>query len=451
MFSPKSTTAHLKRLLPVLGVAILVISLLGLVLARLLGGGLTSRPLVHAALAVVAVLPILVVMVVLPMLASRFLREMYAIGTLREAFAFLSRLLFGVWRFGPYLRIGEGRVTRGEDTVLHRVGGPGFLIIYNDNVVVTEKGGRLERVLGAHYPCANNRPYLERFEKIWEIVDLRPQHWVLPVTAMTREGIPVVCEADVTFKIDDRVKGTGGYLQPKQPTKEEPYPFTAEAVLRAVGSRWVRDPDSKAPVMDWPGRVMLSFVEGTLRSILAEYRLDWLIAPTEPGREHPREAIRRRLDEQVREKAANVGAKVLRVDLGEIRVNEDRVPPQWVERQWIEAWQAEWEGRALATQVEGEAELMRMDIAQSKAKAQMVITLTQALQSVAVGEAEVRPYLLAARFVEALRWMSFDPYTRAFMPPEVMQTLKRLQDALRAPGLPLGEDAGPPTSPAEGA
>jgi hypothetical protein len=313
----------------------------------------------------------------------------------------------------------EGEIARGKGTTLHRVGGPGHLVIYHDSVVVTEQCGRLSRILGTGFSR------LERFEKVWEIVDLRPQRWVFPVKGMTREGIPVICEADVNLKIDDRVPDGEGRLRPKRPAEKEPYPYDPEAVLRAVTERWVRESGSDGPTMDWVGRVVISFLEGTLRDILAEYRLDWLIAPTGSDTEHPREVIRRRLEEELQEKAAEVGARILRLDLGEIKVEDDRIP-----RQWIEAWYADWESRALATRVEGEAELLRLDVAQAQAQAELVIRLTDALQSAATSEEELRPYLLATRFVQALRWLAYDPFTRGFMPPEATQTLERLQETL---------------------
>lgn len=389
--------------------------------------GPTDSPLAHVGLAALAVVPILLALVGVPLLAAHFLRDLYDIRTPGEAYAFLSRILFGSWAFGPYLLIKEGKVARGNGTILHRVGGPGYLVIYNDTVVITERGGRLERLLGTGFP------FLERFEKVWEVIDLRPQRWVYEVSAMTRDGIPVTCEADVSFQIDDRVADESGNLQPQQPTSEEPYPYAREAVFRAATSRWIRDPDWKGPPMDWAGRVVIGFTEGILRNILAEYRLDWLLAPTGSDSQIPREAIRKRLEEELEKEAPRVGAKILRVDLGEIRVKDEEIS-----RQWLEAWQAEWESRALITRTEGEAEFLRMDIAQARAQAEMVLTLTQALQSVATSEAELRPYLLATRFVEALRWMSFDPFTRVCMPPEAMQTLRRLQELLDGQDLSPG-------------
>jgi hypothetical protein len=414
MFSPKRLSGHLIRMVSTLGVTVVGTVALGLALTRFA----TDLP-TRLAFAVIAVFPVLLALVAVPLFISRFLHELYDIKALKDAHNFLSRLLFSPWAFGPFLVVREGKVTMGAGSTVDKVGGPGSLVIYNDNAVVTERCGKPYRVLGPGFPA------LERFEKIWEIVDLRPQRWPFKVNAMTREGIPVSCIADVSFKIDDRERDERGHLRPKQPTNSKPYPYTPEAVFTAATSRWVRPPDWTKHSQDWTGRVMIGFTEGTLRNILAEYRLDWLIAPTGSDTEHPREVIRRRLEEQLRQKATNVGAKILRVDLGEIEVDDEQIP-----HQWLELWQADWESRALATRVEGEAELLGMEVVQSRAQAEMIISLTQHLQSVAVSEEKLQGYLLATRLVQALRLMSFDPFTRTHMPPEALRTLKQIQDSL---------------------
>lgn len=424
MITPQWAWRYLKKFLPTVGLALVAINLAALVLTPLLTGrpgGLLPRVLFGAMVA----LPMVVALVAVFMAAASFLNKVYGIQSLRDAHRFLHRLLFGPWYFGPHLLIKEGKVARGADTVLHRVGGPGFLVIYNDSAVVTERAGRLYRILATNLPRRQNFPYLEPFEKIWEIVDLRPQQWTLPVRAMTRDGILVVCEADIRFKIDDRVPGPDGQPVPKPPTEEEPYPFTPEAVFKAATARLFRAPDSQEPSVDWRGRVVVGFTEGILRNILAEYRLDWLLGPVKEGDPHPREIIRDRLREMLEAEASKVGARILDVQLGEIRVEDEQISAQW-----IEAWRAEWESRTAVARVEGEAELLRIETDRARAQAEMVITLIRELQSVAMGDRETRAYLLAARLAETLRWMCYDPFTRAFLPPESLRTLRRLQQLL---------------------
>ncbi len=422
MIAPQWGFRHLRRLLLWLGPLVALAVLLGLLIAQMVHGRITRLPYILALLGVMYAFPLFLGLVMAARHAAQFVQSFYKIQTLEEAASFVYRLLFGPWKFAPYLLVKEGKLAVGENSVLHRVGGPGYLVIYNDSAVVTERCGRLERVLSAHLPKPKNYPYLEPFEKVWEIIDLRPQQWTFPVKGMTRDGIPVICEADIRFKIDDRPAGGGA---PKPPTEDEPYPFTPEAVFQAATARWVREPDFQGPPMDWRGRVVVGFTEGILRNILAEYYLDWLLGPTGDDVEHPREVIRRRLEEQLQQEAPKVGARILSVQLGEIKVEDEQIPTQWVE-----AWRAEGESQAAATRVEGEAELLRMEAVRARAQAEMLITLIRELQTVAVSDAELRPYLLATRLAETLRLMSYDPFTRAFLPPEALRTLHRLQELL---------------------
>ncbi len=422
MVAPDWAIRHLRRVIPRLGIPLAVVTLLGLLLIQAAG---PSRPTGLVLMGFIFTIPFLLALVLVAYTASSFLATLYKIKSPGEAASFLYRLLFGLWKFGPYLLIKEGKIATGEDSVLHKVGGPGYLVIYNDTAVITERCGRIERILSAHLPKKGNYPLLAPFEKVWEIVDLRPQQWTFPVKGMTREGIPVICEADICFKIDDRVPDERGQLCPKPPTEEEPYPFTPEAVFRAATARWIREPDFQGPPMDWRGRVVVGFTEGILRNILAEYRLDWLLGPTGDPSAHPREEIRRRLEEALNQEAPKVGVRILSVQLGEIKVEEEQIPAQW-----IEAWRAEWESRAAATRVEGEAELLRVEAVRARAQAEMLITLIRELQAVNVSDSELRAYLLATRLAETLRWMSYDPFTRAFLPPEAIRTLHRLQELL---------------------
>jgi hypothetical protein len=372
------------------------------------------------------VIPVIGALVITPLLASWLFQKIHAIRDLKEAHDTLNRIGFGTLGFRPYLLLSKGRVLLGEDTSLGRVGGPGGTVIHSDTAAVTEQFGRLKRVLGPGFPN------LERFERVWETVDLRPQHWVYEVFALTKEGIPISCEADISFQIDDQSWEPGWQVY-----TESPYPYAEEAVFKAATSKWIREPDREDTHMAWTGRVVIGFTEGLLRNILAEYRLDWLIAPPQPNQIHPREEIRQRLEEGLGAKVGDVGAKLLKVKIGaiEVKARDEQVSNElsnMVSKQWIDAWHADWKSRALETRAQGEAALLQTDIARVQAQAEMVMTITEALQSTMVNQQTVRPYILALRLVEALRWMSYNPFSREFMPPEARQRLNQLQDLLES-------------------
>jgi len=394
---------------------------------------------------VLDLLPALLALALIPRLAARFIHSLYATKDVGEARKFLQRSVFGLAELRPPIIIREGRVAVGAGTLYNRVGGRTLLIVYNDSAAVLEKGGRLTRVVGGPY-----FGFLERFERVWEVVDLRHQRWVLAVDAMTKEGIPISCEADITFKIDDRFVDQAGNVRTKPPSEAKtelptdraiaeelkktgigrPLPYTKEAVLKAATSLWVRiqQPDHPEQLRHWTGRVVIGEVEGTLRDILARYRLDWLMRPPRPGHKHPREDIRDQLEGRLDETMPvgnKLGARILNVDLGKIDVKDESIS-----RQWIEAWQAGWEQRAVESRAEGEARLARLHAAQVAAQAEMVVTLTEAIRPLVTSTEDLPSFMLARRFVETLRWMAYDPLKRVFLPPETLRACDQLEQVV---------------------
>ncbi|MDY7076441.1 MAG: SPFH domain-containing protein [Chloroflexota bacterium] len=393
-------------------------------------------------------LPALVALAVIPWLASRFIHTLHDTKNLKEAHDFLQGNVFGMGALAPLLIVKEGHIAVGKGVLCDRIGGRAVMIVYNDSAVVLEKGGRLTRVVGGPY-----FGFLESFERIWEVVDLRHQRWVLTDDAMTKDGIPIACEADITFKIDDRFIDEHGNAQTKPPSEAKtelptdtaiekalkkagggignPLPYTKEAVFKAATSLWVRirQPDHKEQLRKWTGRVVIGEVEGTLRSILARYRLDWLMQPPQSEHEHPREEIRALLEQKL-QKALSVGnklgARVLQVNLGQIDVKNENISTQWVK-----AWQAGWDQKAMEIKAEGEAEAARLGVAQIQAQAEMVLTLTEAIRPLVTSREEIPSYLLAMQFIETLRWMAYDPFKRAFLPPETLRMLDELEKILK--------------------
>jgi len=415
----------------------------------------------------VNVLPGVTTMFAVPLVASWYLDRLYGMGGLLKAHGYLCRSMFGQTSAKPWLVIKEGKIDEKGDRFLARLGGPGLLIIYNDSAVITEQNGQLKRVLKPGY-CR-----IEHFERIWEIVDLRPQHWVHTVSALTRDGIPISCDADITFRIDDRTYGI-----PVEPADENemPYPFTKEAVLKAATATWIREEERDDQVMKWTGRVIISNTEGALRSILAQYRLDELVQPGQPSDSRPtreedqrqsdgsnatreedqrqpdsdktiREEIRQQLRNKLEESAPKVGARILNVDIGKIDIKVDlpKGEEQAAEelsdevlKQWIETWQAELERVALTQRAEGEAALVSLEAVSVQAQAEMILTLTEAVQSL-ISTKEADTYRLALCFIETLRWMSFDPNVRTFVPLETLRSLQKLHEIVERTSLLPGQ------------
>lgn len=399
--------------------------------------------------------PVFIALIVIPWLASHFIHTLYDTKDVKEAGQFLLRNTLGMTELRPLILVKEGRVFVGGGSLCDRVGGRGLLIVYNDSAVVIERGGLLVEVKGP------SLSFLKPFERIWEVVDLRPQRWPLTVNAMTKEGIPISCEGIITFKIDDRFVDEDGRVQVKSPVEQapqfnangdidqeiaeelkkagigKPLPYTEEAVFNAATCVWMRihQPDHKEQLRKWTGRVIISGTEGTLRDILANYRLDWLLQSPQPRPDYPREEIREQLEQKLRDSFSvgnGVGAKILSVEIGEIKVRDFKgiEAPEKVYTQWVKTWQAEWEQEAIEDQIEGEADLARLQAAQIQAQAEMVLMLTEAIRPLVDKGEGVPSYLLAMRFFETLRWMAHDPFKRDFLPLRTLQTLSQLEELI---------------------
>ncbi len=392
----------------------------------------------------ISALPVLVALAFIPWLASRFIAALYDTKDLKEAHKFLQRNVFGMNKLKPLLIVKEGKLDVGAGSLTDLVGGRGVLIVYNDSAAVLEKGGQLTRVVGPSL-C-----FLNRFERVWDVIDLRCQRWPITVNAMTKEGIPISCEADIAFRIDDRADDksrhqssktstdAGDSRTPADPDPEiakaldssgisEPLPFTEEAVFKAATSTWIRirQEEHLEQLRHWTGRVVIGEVEGTLRSILADFRLDWLIQPYPPEGPHPRKEIRDQLKKKVEAKfppGNKLGAQILDINLGRISIEHDKIT-----QQWIEAWQSEWEQRVVESYAEGEAELARVEAVRIQAQADIALALAEAVRPIVTTGDELSSYKLATRFVETLWWIAYSPGTRSSLPPEVANMLSSLQ------------------------
>jgi regulator of protease activity HflC (stomatin/prohibitin superfamily) len=397
------------------------------VIAKLLDGRVSLDELVSAVLKeVIYPDPVLIVMSALVLfISSDFMRAVYGLRDRSEGFGAVLRLRFGTRSFKPWVRASGGKLEADDKNPLVRVGGPGNLIVYNDSAAVLERAGKLTRVVKKGFAK------LDDFEKVWDVVDLRPHHWVYDVGAMSKDGIPVTCQADVTFQIDE-----GG----QRPTEDEPFPATEKAIFHAATrkSMFKREPEDER-VFDWASKAIIGDAEGALRTILATYSLDQLIGPDEENRSHRRAEIRSKLETDLRGAFPGYGAKLIKVELGDIKV-EDKIV-----QQRIEAWQAAWKRWTREREAEGDAaQLQAVEAAKAQAQADMIVAITQAFQPWAEAGTALRSQIVLLRMFEVLkRTAPFDPQTgMLFLPAEVMRTWEMIQKMTQGkPALPEAKES----------
>jgi len=368
-------------------------------------------------------LPGVVVVGLLAWLASDFVRAAFGLRRRGDGFSFVKRRLFGSLSFKPYLIIKDGKLPSDKEPLV-RTGGPGSLVVYKDSAVVLEKAGKLTRVAKKGFVT------LDAFERAWDVVDLRPHRWVYDVSAMTKDGIPVTCQADVTFQIDDAGQS---------PSEEEPFPATEQAIFYAATRKFMREASRSEDEqkMDWARRAIVGSAAGVLRRILATYLLDQLLGPAESNQGHYRAEIVANFEAELRKQLLDdLGVKVTKVELGDIKV-EDKIM-----QQRMEAWQSLWKRWARQRQAEGEAErLQYVEAAKAQAQADMIVSITQAFQSLAASGAAIPSQLVLLRMFEVLKRSSYDPQTGIlFLPSEVLKTWQLVQEmTMGKPALPEGK------------
>ena len=210
------------------------------------------------------------------------------------------------------LKVKDGRLDTESASTVRRVGGPGWLNIEAEHFVVTSRFGLLHRTLEAGHHK------LDPFEKVWDVIDLRPQYRELTVSFTTASGIPAQCKANMLFRI----------AQPKD----------VNAFNLAIG-KYVKSASGRNRLSDWTFGIANGALDGAVRDLLEFYDLDQFIKP--PGYHFPAPQIKMsELEEFVRNGVTIIGKErgilVEQVELSEIKPEDEAVM-----RQWQQFWHAQ--------------------------------------------------------------------------------------------------------------
>lgn len=359
---------------------------------------------------------------------------------------FLLRSRCGLRKFAPWVRIREGRVEEGTAPVLQTIGGRGNLVIYQDTAAVLERRGQLTRVVGIGYT------ELDRFEKVYDTIDLRPRRCLHTVKAMTREGIPISWQVEIQYQI-----APGDAVA----TEAAPYPLSHRHVLHAATCKWAHKVGGSG-ILDWEGRLVHAEVDRHLREILSRYSLNQLIKPPAPdkgddaatvqmaieegwqaaldaergeedyepleGLQATRDAIRDQLERELRQGARKTSARILNLRLDNLTVDD------LVTQQWIKAWKAKWENWSTGQLAGAEAEYMHLsELAKAEAQGKMVQRIAAYLEEELKGQ-RLRPDELSQlllRLSSVLDRSDFAHSVRVFFPTETIKALDDIQEALR--------------------
>lgn len=202
--------------------------------------------------------------------------------------------------------MGDGKFNL-ENESIYWLGGPVTLIIYDGTGVYIERGNKFSRTLGPGFA------FLERYERIRDIVDLRPQTirsgqegkgLPRPISGRTKDGIKIEFNIEIKFHIlrpesqrevrnapdnDDSEEFKVTELKTKSILEEMSRPILnpgdLQAIKKAVERTAVRRRDSKYSEVKWREGVW-GTVSGKLARYVTQHYLDELLFFEEPAVEN---------------------------------------------------------------------------------------------------------------------------------------------------------------------
>jgi regulator of protease activity HflC (stomatin/prohibitin superfamily) len=302
--------------------------------------------------------------------------------------SFIQRVLAGLPAFPPYnptLPVREGRVLPGGPEMMRRFGGPGFLSVGHDNAVVIAHHGILTKILGPGFHR------LKPFEKVWDVVDLRPQRRGIVVKANTRDGIPVSCEADIRFHLDNGEQAARHALQFTE--------YSRKSVLNVTTQKVVLAPDKEQRFTDWRKRIASGVLDGQIRNWIERRRMDELLAPNLKGTPVV-EQMQTEVEAAVREIGLSLGVFVEHVDIKSLDPDTDEIS-----KQWLELWKAEWDQIQHKREAEAKAKGTEIvKLARLRAKADLVVNVLRNMERL---DDKDREYLKDSRYLETLVFLRF--------------------------------------------
>jgi hypothetical protein len=338
--------------------------------------------------------------------------------------AFRSLLTFTLGTNYPYYVIKDWKKEPLEPQVGGNISsqffaGPGIVITSCDHLVTIYSGIKFREVKSP------GLAFTGTYDRVYAVVDLRPQLRAFEVKAETKDGIPVTVFTFVPFRID------AGERQPKLGAS---YPFAERAVFRAVYEqpiehRWRHD-DQKQVVeeldkVDWDDLIPI-VAPPIVKGVIVEYTCDELCAPGDPRME-----IRQKILGRLKEVLEPLGIQILGGGISNIvPADKDENGESKVIKQRIENWKADWKRKIDIALGKGEAEVTRqLESVRTQAQIKVMRDVARILTDEAVSE-----QVIALRLIEAMEEMTGQKPVRRALPEETQEMediLERLRYNLR--------------------
>jgi hypothetical protein len=304
-------------------------------------------------------------------LGARYVQDIYELRSFRKALHYLFASLFGFPY--PYLIISGGQkgIGPGEENLLDRIGGPGYVIIRPGNVVLFEHLNNPSRVLAQGYH------FVPRFVTIKEIASLEDQHGFIDrLVATTKDGV-VVAARDIHYRY--RLWSSRRISDLSTRSQKVPYPYSVKAVYNMAYHRAAR----ANGLTSWPDTVRI-FFEGEIQNYIRRHTVDQVTAPRTLDNDPRGEIHQLYLLPRFREGFKNIGAQLLWCGIGHFEVENPLV-----NEQRVSTWQAGWRGDANVIRAYSEAVTQSYkEQGRAEAQAEILLSIVHALNDIGTDEAQ---------------------------------------------------------------
>ncbi|RJP52804.1 MAG: hypothetical protein C4583_06055 [Anaerolineaceae bacterium] len=379
---------------------------------------------------------------------NEYVKTFYNISNEIDFESLINRRLYGIPPENPVASTPSGAfIVINSDKLeekfswVYYLGGPIKLIIYDGYAVYLERGNTFSRVVGSGIV------FMERYETIRDIIDLHPQIKTIEIDAWTKDGIKLTLHVRVTCQILSAEDAGASHEKDSSPESEKrSYPFYDKAVQAAVETAAVfLGKDGQPEKYNWVAGVCGN-LEGHIREHVYSNTINDLLRGgeiTQNGFEtrvqqfqalnYGRGAkqlfsneLRDLLLKKVNTDVENLGCRL--VDIQVINVDKSRI----VDQQWEQNWRAEWTRRNIITAGEVEAYKIRTkEIAHAEAQKDMIIAIARGLEKMGTKHNMSEPLLLSLSGM--LENSLVDPYVRAALPRETLETLEKIKVMLEEP------------------
>lgn len=299
------------------------------------------------------------------------------------------------------------------------LGGPILLIVFDGCALYLERGNRFSRIVGP----GDKAPFLEWYETIKYVVDLRPKIKDGNFDVWTKDGINI----NLTIQIECRI----GDPQKNNPAASLVYPYDPIAIKKAIerhAVRWPTQPEGEPSEFTWIDAAW-GQVTGIVPGYIGSRMLDDLFMESRNSGQILSPNAVQEIFDKLNNATNGFGVYVTDFQILELKI------PKEVEEHQKEHWMAE--RQSIATRIDGEAKafgIRAREEARADAQYDIILAIAEGLEKNRDGKF-TEPVLLSLSGVldESLS----EPITRAYLAKQTLDTLEQLQKLLEHPAQPL--------------